>query len=1620
MPTVTINIANRGTQLSDGGESKVGHMWYALDDGKGTVSSYGFSPDIDHEGSPFASGQVNAHGSDNDHYLGDRYYSREIEISEAQYNAMKQFGEAGRLALPDQTIATIGVDGVSHSFELHYNGLTNSCIDFTWAAMQVGGLNPSGFQGAVWPTWNKTFADQTIDAFLAQQGNGNQAGTSIVDDSQGNKLTIVSDGSGNVRYTWQTEDGQSGINTHNADGSGTSDIFDADGHKVADTWQKSDGTYGSDSFNPLDGSSSGIAYNADGSHSTYTYTENQGYVDASFYDAQGNAIGGQCLTFAETTTPIFTASTTSLAATLNTTQTLFEAEQDAALSAHEVRSFVGLETLLPGETSSAWFDSFVDLADLLPVDADTQWSVDYGAIVDSGQDDWTYVDTSWDAGGSYTDYTDYTNYDGVADYSDYYADNAWYDYGGDFGGWDTWAPVVLDLDGDGIELVAESDSHAWFDVTGDGTRHRTGWVGQDDGLLAIDDNGNGKIDSGHEVAFSSWTTATDTDLAALAAVFDTNHDGRLNAADTRFGAFRLWQDANGNGESDAGELKTLAAAGITAINLTPTKVDYHSGGNQLAGFATFDRANGTHGWAGDVAFGYDDVGYTSSVQSGYVKLSQQGGLSVGVSTSATINLNLALAGLNGAVGGAGGDTLVAGSGAQGVMLEGGAGNDALTGGAKDDWLSGGAGADKLFGGAGNDTLVIDARDLPTNIDGGSGFDVAVVGSATGITLDMSAAHLEAAVGNEGNDDFRFTEESNVRMIVSGHGGDDAMDGNIGNDLLEGGTGNDSLYGGLGDDLYVFGKGDGADLITDQWWGVYQWSDYYNDWLLFEHTLAYYPELDDGWYYASVENNAGYDTLEFGAGIATTDLDAESIGDDLVIGIRDWSKPGGSVLALADHVTLKDWWYLDSTIEKIRFADGTTEDMNNWQFGGAGNDALVGRAGSVRDRIFGGGGNDTLNGGAGADWLIGGTGNDSYVVDNVGDWVMETGSAGTDAVTSAVAYALGANLENLVLSGTLAIDGTGNALNNSLRGNSAANRLDGGAGVDALIGGVGNDIYIVDNVGDAITELVNEGRDTVISSVSWTLGNNLENLTLKALAAINGTGNGLNNALTGNMAKNILNGGIGADTMKGGDGSDTYYIDNLGDVVAESNATASTGGTDLVNSYLSATALNANVENIRLLSAGTANGTGNTLNNVLYAGVGNNVLDGQSGTDTASYLYATAGVTANLMLTGAQATGGSGSDKFINIENLTGSNSNDKLTGNTANNALNGGLGADTLVGGQGNDTYFVDNIGDVVTENASQGTDAALSSITYTLGANLENLTLTGTAAINGTGNELNNRLTGNLAANVLNGGAGANTLTGGDGSDTYYVSNTGDLVIESNAIARTGGTDKVCSYLSSYTLGSNVENGRIMATGTANLTGNGLGNTLYAGTGGNVLNGGSGIDTASYAFASGAVTVSLALATAQATGGSGTDTLTAIENLAGSNYADNLIGNAAANVLTGGTGQDTLRGGAGNDTFDFNALAETGLTSTTRDVIVDFMSGLDKIDLAAIDANAATTTVNEAFSFIGAAAFGTNATGQLRYVYDSATATVLLYGSTDADSAAEFAIQLNGVSRLATADFVL
>ncbi|RJF92794.1 calcium-binding protein [Noviherbaspirillum saxi] len=236
----------------------------------------------------------------------------------------------------------------------------------------------------------------------------------------------------------------------------------------------------------------------------------------------------------------------------------------------------------------------------------------------------------------------------------------------------------------------------------------------------------------------------------------------------------------------------------------------------------------------------------------------------------------------------------------------------------------------------------------------------------------------------------------------------------------------------------------------------------------------------------------------------------------------------------------------------------------------GSSTINGTGNTLGNVLIGNRAANTLEGLTGADSMSGGTGNDIYVVDNTGDVVTENADEGTDLVRSGITYTLSANTENLVLTGTTVLNGTGNVLDNLLTGNSAINTLtgnagndtlDGGAGADKLLGGVGNDVYLIDNASDVVTESINEGIDQVRSSVTLTAATNVESLARTGTAAINGTGNALANLILGNGGNNTLDGSSGTDLLQGGAGVDTVK-DTSGNSLLDggSGADILTGGT----------------------------------------------------------------------------------------------------------------------------------------------------------------------------------------------------------------------------------------------------------------------------------------------------------------------------------------------------------------------------------------------------------------------------------------------------------------------------
>ncbi|RAP58299.1 hypothetical protein BTJ49_04895 [Oleiagrimonas sp. MCCC 1A03011] len=878
------------------------------------------------------------------------------------------------------------------------------------------------------------------------------------------------------------------------------------------------------------------------------------------------------------------------------------------------------------------------------------------------------------------------------------------------------------------------------------------------------------------------------------------------------------------------------------------------------------------------------------------------------------------AGVDHLLGGTGNDVLHGGLDAD--HLEGENGNDSLYGDAGDDVLDGGLGDDYLEGGTGNDVYVFargDGQDTISNQDDtvnrvdklefADGIDVADVTATrvdddlvlqvadSGGTVTVQNYFLDDAEGAWRLDAVTFADGtswdvSTVKSLVlnptdgddllRGYAGDDVISGDLGNDTLLGGAGNDQLDGGLGGDSLDGGDGndtlaggDGDDLLQ---------GSAGNDSLtggIGVDTLQGGQDddvLSGGAGDDELEGGQGDDRYVFASGDGTdTIVDVDGLSTLTLDGVANSDvqmRRDGTTLVVhydgnaGDEIRLDG--FFDATTGEallaLRIEGDTTWDLSKQDVdtqvmqGAPGDDVIYGNdlgnsiqaldgqdtvyAGAGDDIVDGGAGDDVLHGDDGADSLAGGVGNDDLRGDEGDDSLQ--GGEGADQLNG------------------------GNGAD-ALYGDAGDDTLDGGAGADSMQGGAGNDTYVVDDVGDVVVENAAEGIDTIQSSVSYTLPDQVENIALTGMGDIDATGNALDNQLTGNDGVNqlqglggddvlsgqgdndvleggagndTLDGGAGADTMSGNAGDDTYIVDNANDVIVE-QAGEGFDGVETTSDYT----LSDHIEKLTLVEGSAA-----------HDGVGNS--------------------------------------------------DDNTIVGNSASNMLDGGEGADTLTGGLGDDTYVVDNVNDDVVENAGEGTDTVKASIDYALASTLENLTLLGTADLNGTGNDKDNVLVGNGGSNRLDGGLGADSMSGGQGDDYYVVDSSGDLVFEQAG----GGHDTVeRHYETNLVLADNIED-LYLADGIETGNGNALDNHVTGNVAANSLAGLDGDDV--------------------------------LEGLAGD---DVLFGNNGNDRLDGGSGDDYLDGGAGVDTLAGGTDNDVYIVDNANDVVIENADeGTDQVQASA------------------------------------------------------------------------
>ncbi len=637
--------------------------------------------------------------------------------------------------------------------------------------------------------------------------------------------------------------------------------------------------------------------------------------------------------------------------------------------------------------------------------------------------------------------------------------------------------------------------------------------------------------------------------------------------------------------------------------------------------------------------------------------------------------------------------------------------------------------------------------------------------------------------------------------------------------------------------------------------------------------------------------------------------------------------------------------------------------------GSGNDRLFGGAGD--NILTSGAGGDTLSGGSGADLINGGDHDDRVTYEDdpsgvVVNLLLQTATDGwgfTDTLVG-IEQVTGSAFDDVLITG---VDGT-NGITDTFAG-AGNDRVESNAfTLGNVMGGAGNDVILSAGSGRAYF-LGEGGQDQLIG------GAGDDNL-------LGGDGD---DYLEGHDGHDSLIGGSGVDTLIGGTGFDGIDGSDGNDVISGGE-----GGDSL-----------AGGQGDDVIDAGADD-------DVISGGAGNDIINGGAGVDTLSYDQdGGSGVRVDLGLAVLQDTGGSGFDTVLGIENLRGTNFSDSLIGSIGANelyglngddVLNGGEGDDILDGGWDNDillggagddlmgsfrdstfyypgekevfdggdgvdTVFFRAINEGLTLNlAIAGEQAAPNSGTVSL-LNVENLVgsqhadhFTGTSGVNrleGYGGD--DQLFGGEGDDLLQGGLGSDVVDGGDGFDIAQYTDEESAVAISLAIAgpqsTLTGEDTLVSIeglagssFSDQLTGNAADNRLSGNAGDDVLSGAAGSDVLLGGLGDDALNGGSGIDTASYSGAGSGVTVSLALAGAQDTGGAGVDTLTQIESLVGSAFGDTLSGDGFGNTLDGGAGNDVLSGGAGVDTLIGGLGDDTLIGGDNTDFIVD-TAGVVSID---------------------------------------------------------------------------
>jgi Ca2+-binding RTX toxin-like protein len=886
-------------------------------------------------------------------------------------------------------------------------------------------------------------------------------------------------------------------------------------------------------------------------------------------------------------------------------------------------------------------------------------------------------------------------------------------------------------------------------------------------------------------------------------------------------------------------------------------------------------------------------------------------------------------------------------------------NVTFIGSAQADSISASAGDDVFSMGGGNDNANVGAG--TNTVDGGDGIDqlgIDYSGASEAIDLDLTRTGEQLAAGPGSIQNIEWvstlTGSNFADSVVTGTG---AL-----NDVVNTGDGDDRVTVHNGQDNVGLGAADDT-LVVD-------WSDSAGNSSI---SSGFYSSGGDT-FYGSLSNSDGrsvsFDGAEhlvFEGGSGIDNIHGWSSSDTLIGGGAPDTLSGFGGNDLIQGGSGEDALDGGQGIDTVSFADqagAVSVELAAGSATDAGglNDSLMGFenviGSSFDDTIMGDVGTNVIDGGAGYDDMSGLWGSDVYYVDGAGDVIRENSGQGLDrAYVSVSSYTLADNVEDMQFQGTGDFTGSGNASknliaagtgNDTLTGLGDKDTLIGDAGSDTLLGGDGSDTLLGGVLGDNLVvngsfetqdgsntsyEYVQQAPGGVVNGVEWRRGQvygwttetiggaaaevefnhavtNVNFSTGDGYVAIDMTTNGSDNMISQDVA------GVNA--------GENYLLSFTAALPTGQNAGDSTDATLEVywNGVLVGTVnpTTNDPEHHAFLVPGVAVGTGaGGLNQITFREVGSTA--DSRGT-----------ILDDVQLRSIADTDSAGNDH------------------------LDGGTGGDDMIGGLGNDHYTVDDAGDVVFENAGEGTDEVLTDLaSYTLGDNLEKLT--GTAAVNQTltGNTLDNFIFGSTANDTLSGlegndhldgGAGADTMIGGTGNDVFVVDDAGDVVTENSG----EGTDEVRTNLAAYTLAANVENLTGFGDSQA-LTGNARANTIRGTAGTDTLDGGAGADTLFGGRGDDTYVVDSTGDAVKEYAGGGTDNVQTglasyrltgnVENLTGTSATgQRLIGNDLANAINGGAGNDTLDGGTGADSLVGGAGDDRYIVDSAGDVVTEGSGG--------------------------------------------------------------------------------